>query len=84
MDLAQPVVNTYDERINAVSGKVVGIFVYPVKEGPAKALESAEVQAGKGLVGDRYFEGKGTYSDRPPSDGLISIGDSIIMKASLS
>jgi len=46
-------------------GEVVGIYLAP---GAAQRMQGvAEVRAvtGKGLEGDRYFRGVGTYSDKP-------------------
>ncbi len=46
-------------------GEVLGIYIAP---GAAQRMQGvAEVRAvtGKGLEGDRYFRGVGTYSDKP-------------------
>jgi MOSC domain-containing protein YiiM len=39
----------------------VGVFVAPAAEAPCTAVERAEAVAGRGLRGDRYFDGLGTF-----------------------
>lgn len=51
------------------TGSVVGIFIAPAAGAPMAALDRAEVVAGRGLVGDRYFDGRGYYSQVPPLTG---------------
>jgi MOSC domain-containing protein YiiM len=46
----------------ASSGLVEGIFIAPTPAAAPTALEEAEVEAGKGLRGDRYATGTGTFS----------------------
>ncbi|HEY8596784.1 MAG TPA: MOSC domain-containing protein [Thermomicrobiales bacterium] len=53
----------------ATGGRVVGIFTAPAAGVSMVALERAEVVAGRGLVGDRYFTGDGYYSQVPPLTG---------------
>jgi MOSC domain-containing protein YiiM len=43
-------------------GIVVGLFTAPVREAPSEAHERRAVRAGRGLEGDRYAEGNGTFS----------------------
>jgi MOSC domain-containing protein YiiM len=47
-----------------MSGSVEHIFVGDKKHGPMIALAEAEAQAGKGIVGDRYYEPDGNEPDR--------------------
>lgn len=51
------------------TGSVEGIFIAPVAGAPMVALEQTAVVAGRGLVGDRYFDGHGYYSQVPPLTG---------------
>src|SRR4051812_2680785 len=44
-----------------VSGTVEGLFVAAAAEARCTAVESAEAVAGRGLRGDRYFDGQGTF-----------------------
>jgi hypothetical protein len=45
------------------AGAVEAIVVAPEAEAAPVRLDSAEVRAGRGLRGDRYFDGRGTFSD---------------------
>jgi hypothetical protein len=49
-------------------GTVEAIAVAPSAEAPMSLLDQAEAHAGRGLQGDRYFEGGGTFSN-PASNG---------------
>jgi hypothetical protein len=46
----------------ALSGNVEGILVAADAEEPLVRLESVRAEAGRGLEGDRYFHGRGTFS----------------------
>lgn len=50
-------------------GRVEGIFIAPAAGVPMVALERARVVAGRGIEGDRYFDGRGYYSRVPPLTG---------------
>lgn len=43
-------------------GSVAGILTSPDAEGPLGRVDSVEAVAGRGLVGDRYHDGRGTFS----------------------
>jgi MOSC domain-containing protein YiiM len=45
-------------------GIVEGIHIAPASEAATQPVESVDAVPGKGLEGDRYFAGDGTYSDR--------------------
>lgn len=45
-------------------GVVEAVFVAPVAEAPMKRVDSAAAVAGHGLDGDRYCDGRGTFSGR--------------------
>ena len=45
-----------------VSGSVAGLLVAPEAEAPLVAVESVVAIAGRGLDGDRYAAGRGTFS----------------------
>ncbi len=57
--LKQPAVSS-DRAV----GEVVGIYVAGVKEGPMQSLAKASAIRGKGLQGDRYAAGAGTFTPR--------------------
>ena len=45
-------------------GKVVSIYIARSAGGQLQPVDTAELQSGKGIVGDRYFNGKGTFSEQ--------------------
>ena len=45
-----------------MSGRVRQILSGSAAGGPLTELDSGVLEAGRGLVGDRYYEGKGTFS----------------------
>lgn len=48
-----------------MTGRVETIHVAPEAGAPMRAVDSVEAVAGRGLRGDRYFEGAGTWSGDP-------------------
>ena len=46
----------------SLTGTVEAIYVAEVREGACTPLEAAEAVEGRGLRGDRYFHGEGTFS----------------------
>lgn len=46
------------------AGVVARLAIAPAAEAPMVALPSASVVAGRGIEGDRYFDGAGTFSER--------------------
>jgi hypothetical protein len=50
-------------------GKVEAIALAPDAEGPVRQVDEATARAGRGLEGDRYFEGRGTFSN-PSARGV--------------
>ena len=51
------------------TGHVEGIFIAPAEGAPMVALDVAHVVAGRGIISDRYFDGRGHYSQVPPLTG---------------
>jgi len=47
-----------------MNGKVVGIFTTAQAGAPLHAVSQAMLEAGRGLVGDRYYEKDGTFSEK--------------------
>ena len=45
-------------------GEVVGLLVAPEAESPLVCVDSVEAVAGRGLEGDRYADGRGTFSGK--------------------
>jgi MOSC domain-containing protein YiiM len=50
-------------------GSVVSIHIAPEAAAPMRSLAEALAVPGRGLAGDRYFEGRGFYSARPGYGG---------------
>lgn len=46
-------------------GKLLHIHIAPSASYEMEELQQAELIAGKGIVGDRYYNGTGTYSPKP-------------------
>jgi len=59
LDLRLPIDEPYGREAHA--GRVVGILTAPDAERPLTRVEQAEAVAGRGLEGDRYHEGRGTF-----------------------
>ena len=59
LDVAVP----YGEPAEA-GGLVAGLLVAPAAEAPLVRVQAAEAVAGRGLEGDRYFSGEGTFSGK--------------------
>src|SRR5262245_41512202 len=53
---------TGDQQGQARAGSVAGLLVAPEAEAPLVAVESVVAIAGRGLEGDRYAAGRGTFS----------------------
>lgn len=64
-----------------MSGTVEGLAVAPAAEAPMQVLEAAYARAGRGLDGDRYAAGAGTFSpraDRRPGYDLTLIAAEVL------
>jgi hypothetical protein len=60
LDLHLPTHAPYGTRTGV--GAVAGILIAPVAEAPPMRLDSAMALSGRGLAGDRYATGEGTFS----------------------
>jgi hypothetical protein len=60
LDLHLPIERPYGTQ--ARGGEVAGLLVAPEAEAPLVAVESVVAVAGRGLEGDRYAAGRGTFS----------------------
>jgi MOSC domain-containing protein YiiM len=57
-----------------VKATVVGIYTTATAESPLQSVPQATLEAGKGLVGDRYCTGTGTFSKKvTPPDAEITL-----------
>jgi hypothetical protein len=62
LDVRLPIDEPYGRP--AESGSVAAILAAPAAEVPLVRVDAAHAVAGRGLVGDRYHEGRGTFSGR--------------------
>lgn len=51
-----------------MTAQIIGIYTAQKGKKP-QYRDSVEVVAGKGIVGDRYYEGQGTFSNKQPGNG---------------
>lgn len=56
--------------------KIIAIQIAPSGGAPMQSLAVARAIAGKGLEGDRYSEGLGTYSNQPGSGRALTLVES--------
>ncbi|MBM2810293.1 MAG: hypothetical protein HW416_1052 [Chloroflexi bacterium] len=54
-------------------GEVVAIHLAAVAAGPMSSFNEAQAVAGRGLAGDRYFVGAGTYSGVPEPGRQVTL-----------
>ncbi len=54
-------------------GSVVSIHIATAAAEPTVSVDEAHAVPGKGLEGDRYFQGTGTYSGRPGPDRELTL-----------
>lgn len=47
-----------------MNGEVAGIFTAAAAKAPMESLEAAHLEAGRGIVGDRYHLALGTFSEK--------------------
>ena len=57
-------------------GTLPSIHIAPVKTGPMQHLAEIEVIPGKGLEGDRYCSGTGTFSKSPSAGREVTLIES--------
>ena len=55
------------------TGTLLHIHITPAKSQPMQRLDKARLIAGKGIEGDRYALGTGTYSMKPGEDRQITL-----------
>lgn len=53
-----------------MNGEIIGIFITSTGAAPLRAVQSVNAVAGRGLEGDRYFAGAGTFSKPTASPGM--------------
>jgi MOSC domain-containing protein YiiM len=64
-----------------VKGKLVSIHVGPGAAAPLQSVDKARVVPGKGIEGDRYFDGQGTWSNHPGNGREVTLIESEALEA---
>ena len=54
-------------------GSVDGIYISRAAKAPAEAVTQVQAIPGKGLEGDRYFKGEGTFSPTPGTGREVTL-----------
>jgi MOSC domain-containing protein YiiM len=77
------VYNGYCRRKRMTSGHVVGIFIAPSGRAPLTSQQSIVAVPARGLKGDRYFNGTGTFSKagKLPQSQEVSLIESEAIEA---
>ena len=73
--------NTWGTVGMSFQGHIGSIHMAPTGSAPMVELESAELVAGSGIVGDRYALGTGHYSSRPHLDRQLTLIESEVLEA---
>ncbi len=66
---------------NARRGSVISIHVAPMAEAAMRSVPEARAVAGRGLEGDRYFMGAGTYSKTPGTGREVTLVEAEALEA---
>jgi len=64
------------------SGILQAICICPVKSEPMQKVEQVQAIAGRGLEGDRYCEGHGSFSGDKPEERQVSLMNALFFKGS--
>lgn len=62
-------------------GRIISIHLAKTGRAPMESVTNARVVAGRGLQGDRYLEGIGTYSNQPGSGREVTLIESEALEA---
>ena len=63
------------------TGRVVGLFTVDRRAAPMKKVEQFHAITGRGIEGDRYFLGTGTYSKKPEPGRQITLIKSEVLES---
>ena len=63
------------------TGSVVALFIVDRRAAPMKKVEQLNALAGRGIEGDRYFLGTGTYSKKPESGRQVTLIKSEVLES---
>jgi MOSC domain-containing protein YiiM len=56
-----------------IADMVESIFIADAAAAPMRSIQSAKVIAGRGIEGDRYFDGRGAFSSMPGTGRAITL-----------
>lgn len=62
-------------------GKILSIHITPAEGQAMQAVDDVQAVAGEGLQGDRYYLGRGTYSESPEPARQITLIESEAIQA---
>ena len=65
----------------AASGVVTALAIAPAAEAPMQSLDAVEAVPGRGLRGDRYFDGAGTFSEPGSTGRDVTLVDAAALEA---
>ncbi len=65
------------------SGKVVCICIGPEASGKMEEVTEVTAEAGNGLVGDRYYDGNGSYNRGKPGKRQVTLMNSMFFKGTI-
>jgi len=63
------------------TGNVVALFIVDRMSAPMKKVEQLNALAGRGIDGDRYFLGTGTYSKKPEAGRQVTLIKSEVLES---
>ncbi len=63
------------------TGSVVALFIVDRRSAPMKQVQQLNALAGRGIEGDRYFMGTGTYSKKPEPGRQVTLIKSEILES---
>lgn len=61
-------------------GEVIAIYLCASPDVPGVSVRTATAEAGRGLVGDRYHAGTGTYSQRPGTGRALTLIEAEVLE----
>ncbi len=47
-----------------MTGTIIAIYTAPEAQAPTQSVSTAQLESGRGIVGDRYYSSEGTFSEK--------------------
>lgn len=57
------------------TGMISQIFIAPTRRAPMQSVKSCRFEQGRGLIGDRCYDGNGSYQEGKPQNRCVSMID---------